>query len=158
MIKHLTEKPDYKFILSNNAITMTFQFFALFLLATLLSGCAEPPYNNLDNSQLKTKLEQSTPIYDIRRPEEWLQTGVVENSQLLTFADAGGRVKPSFLARFTATVGKDDPIILICHTGNRTDSLARHLVEQMGYTQVYNVRHGISRWIREDRPVTRITL
>jgi len=135
---------------------MIIRLFGIFLLATVLLGCTEPPYNNLDNEQLKTKLEQNIPIYDIRRPDEWRQTGVVENSQLLTFVDGNGRVKPDFLAKFTAAVGKDDPVILICRTGNRTDSLARHLVEQMDYTRVYNVRHGISRWIRESRPVTRL--
>ena len=132
---------------------MTIRLFGLFLLATVLSGCAEPPYNNLDNQQLKAKLKQGTPLYDIRRVDEWRQTGVVENSQLLTFVDASGRLKPDFFTKFTAAVGQHDPVILICRTGNRTDSLARHLVEQMGYTQVYNVRHGISRWIREKRPV-----
>lgn len=121
-----------------------------------LSGCAEPPYNNLDNEQLKAMLEQGTPIYDIRRPEEWQQTGVVAGSQLLTFVDNGGRVLPDFMHRFTSAVGKDDPVVLICHTGNRTSTLARHLVEHMGYTQVSNVRDGITRWIRDDRPVTRL--
>lgn len=132
---------------------MIFRLFGLFLLAITLSACAEPPYNNLDNEQLKTMLEQGTPIYDIRRKEEWRQTGVVETSQLLTFVDAGGRVLPDFLPHFTAAVHKDDPVILICRTGNRTDALARHLVEQMGYTQVYNVRDGITRWISDNRSV-----
>jgi len=121
-----------------------------------LSGCAEPPYYNLDNEQLQTMLEQGTPIYDIRRPEEWHQTGVVADSQLLTFVDDGGRVLPDFMPRFTTAVGKDEPVVLICRTGNRTSTLARHLVEKMGYTQVYNVRDGIARWIRDDRPVTRL--
>lgn len=135
---------------------MLFRSFGLALLVVALPGCAEPPYINLDNEQLKAMLEQGTPIYDIRRPEEWRQTGVVADSQLLTFVDDGGRVLPDFIHRFTSAVGKDDPVILICRTGNRTSTLARHLVEQMGYTQVYNVRDGITRWIRDDRPVTRL--
>lgn len=135
---------------------MIIRLIGLFWLAMVLSGCAEPPYNNLDNEQLIIKLKQNIPLYDIRRPDEWSQTGVVENSQLLTFVDGSGRLKPDFFKHFTATVGKHDPVILICRTGNRTDTLARHLVEQMGYTQVYNVRHGISRWIGENRPVTRL--
>lgn len=139
---------------------MTIRLLGLFILATItitvLSGCAEPPYNNLDNEQLKTKLEQNIPLYDIRRPDEWSQTGVVENSLLLTFVDNRGRLKPDFVDKFTAAVDKNDPVILICRTGSRTDSLARLLVEQLGYTQVYNVRHGISRWIREKRPVARL--
>ncbi len=135
---------------------MIARIFGLALLVITLSGCAEPPYNNLDSAQLKTLLEQGTPLYDIRRPEEWRQTGVVADSQLLTFEDAGGRLLPDFLSRFTAAVGKDDPVILICRTGSRTATLARYLVEKLGYTQIYNVRDGISRWIGEDRPVTRL--
>ncbi len=127
-----------------------------FFLLLALSSCAEPPYNNLDNAQLKTLIEQGVPIFDIRRTDEWRQTGVIEGSQLITFVDGGGRVMPDFLERFTSVAGKDDPVILICRTGNRTSSLARHLVEQLDYTQVYNVRHGITRWIRDGNAVQRV--
>ena len=129
---------------------------AVFLLLTVLSACSEPPYGNLDNPQLQLMLEDNVPLYDIRRPEEWRQTGVIEGSQLLTFVDAGGRVQADFLNRFTAAVGKDDTVILICRTGSRTSTLARYLVEQMGYTQVFNVRHGITRWISDDRPIKKL--
>lgn len=100
-------------------------------------------------------IEQGVPIFDIRRPEEWQQTGVIEGSQLLTFLDGGGRVRPDFLARFTQAVGKDKPVILICRTGNRSSTLAHHLVEQMGFTKVNNVRNGINRWISDGHAVTR---
>ena len=135
---------------------MISRIFVLTLLVAALSACAEPPYINLNNEQLKTMLQQGAPIYDIRRPEEWQQTGVVADSQLLTFVDGGGRMLPDFMHRFTSAVGKDDPVILICRTGSRTSTLARHLVEHMGYTQVYNVRDGITRWIRDGQPVTRL--
>ena len=121
-----------------------------------MSACAEPPYNNLDNKQLKTMLDKNVPIFDVRRPDEWKQTGVVEGSQLLTFVDGRGQIKADFLARFTAKVGKDDPVILICRTGNRTSTLARHLVENMGFTQVYNVRNGITQWIRDGQQTMRL--
>lgn len=130
-----------------------FHYSPFFLLIIVLSACSELPYNNLDNKQLKTMLEQSVPIYDVRRPDEWRQTGIIEGSQLLTFVDARGQIKSDFLSRFTSAVGKNDPVILICRTGNRTSQLARHLVEKMGFTQVYNVRNGITRWISEDQPI-----
>lgn len=98
-------------------------------------------------------LKKNVPIFDVRRPNEWRQTGIVEGSKLLTFVDSSGRIKADFLSRFSAVVNKDDPVILICRTGNRTSTLARMLVEQMGFTQVYNVRNGISQWIKEKRPV-----
>jgi len=126
------------------------------MLVIALSGCTEPPYSNLDNGQLETMLEQGVPIYDIRRPEEWRQTGVVEGSQLLTFVDANGRVQPDFLNRFTGTVGKDDPVILICRTGNRTSTLASYLAKQLGYTRIFNVRNGITQWISDGQPTMRL--
>ncbi len=50
---------------------MITRLFGLALLMITLSGCAEPPYNNLDNEQLKTLLEQGTALYDIRRADDW---------------------------------------------------------------------------------------
>ena len=126
------------------------------LLVIGLSACSEPPYTNVDKARLQMMLEQKIPIYDVRRPEEWRQTGVIEGSELLTFVDASGRLMPGFLGRLTADIGKHDPVILICRTGSRTATLARYLVEDMGYTQVFNVRHGITRWISDDRPVKRL--
>ena len=52
-------------------------------------------------------------------------------------------------------MGNDDPVVLICRTGNRTDALARELIEKMGYTQIYNVRDGITRWIGDNNPVVK---
>lgn len=134
---------------------MIARLFAIVLFTLSLGACAEPPYANVDNGKLKELLAQGMPLYDIRRVEEWSQTGVVEGSRKLTFVDAAGRVNPEFLPHFTAEVGKNEPVILICRSGNRTDALARHLVEKLGYTQVYNVRHGISRWLSEGNPVAR---
>lgn len=134
---------------------MLIRLLGLACAALLLTGCAEPPYTNLDNQGLVRLLQQSVPVIDIRRPEEWRETGVVEGSLGMTFVDATGRVMPNFLETFSATVGKDQPVVLICRTGNRTDVLARHLVEHLGYSQVYNVRDGIMGWLRERRPVSR---
>ena len=57
--------------------------------------------------------------------------------------------------RLTAEVGKDDPVVLICRTGNRTNTLARELMEKQGYTRVYNVRRSITRWISDKHPVVK---
>lgn len=133
------------------------RIFAVLVLLLGLTACAEDIlYENLDNQQLNTLLEQGVPIFDIRRPEEWKQTGIVEGSQMLTFVDRSGRLKPDFLPVFTKAVAKDQPVILICRTGNRTSALARHLSTELGYTQIYNVRNGITSWIREGHPVKRI--
>lgn len=102
---------------------------------------------------MKTLQAQGIPVYDVRRPEEWKQTGVVEGSERLTFVDANGKVTPDFVEKFTQAVGKNDPVILICRTGSRTNALAGALAKQLGYTKVYNVKNGITRWISEGLPV-----
>lgn len=130
--------------------------FSVLLSMVLLFSFNEPPYSNVGNDQLQPMLENDVPIYDVRRPDEWHQTGIIEGSQLLTYVGADGRVQANFLNRFTADIGKDDPVILICRTGSRTSKLSYYLVEELGYTNVFNVEHGITRWIRENRPVQNI--
>lgn len=135
------------------------RLFSILLLAGFISGitaCNNTPYTNVDNDELQGLMEQGIPLYDIRRPDEWRSTGVIKGSNRLTFIDGRGQLSPTFLSSFTSKVGKDEPVILICRTGNRTDALARHLVDKLGYTRVYNVRNGITRWISDKRPVTRI--
>ena len=125
------------------------------LLVLGVGACAEPPYTNIGNEELKALLVQGVPLYDIRLPEEWRETGVLEGSRQVTFLDARGRVLPDFVPRFTAATGRQEPVILICRTGNRTEVLARYLVEKLGYTRVYNVRDGITGWLRDNNPVVR---
>lgn len=127
----------------------------IFLLIFPLGVFAAPPYTHIDNAQMKALQAQGVPLYDIRRPDEWLHTGVVDGSRLLTFVDTKGRPMPDFLSRFTAEVGKNDQVILICRVGNRSEALAKLLVEKLGYTQIYNVRQGITQWVVETNPVVR---
>jgi rhodanese-related sulfurtransferase len=148
-------KSPFSDLLKAETNAMNLRFLAPLLLLLPLSACGEPPYTNIDNQQLKSLQATGIPVYDIRRADEWQQTGVVEGSKRLTFVDDKGRVAPDFVEKFTKAVGKNDPVILICRTGNRTDTLSRALVEQLGYTKVYNVKNGITRWISEGLPVVR---
>lgn len=134
---------------------MNLRKLALLAIFLPLSAYASTPYTNIDNQELKALQAKGVLVYDVRRAEEWQQTGIVEGSQRLTFVDDKGRVMPDFVTKFTQAVGKHDPVILICRTGSRTDTLSRALVEQLGYTKVYNVKHGITRWVSEGLPVVR---
>jgi len=134
---------------------MLLRSFAILLVLLTLGGCGKPPYDNVDNAGLKSLLAQGVPVYDIRRPEEWRQTGVIEGSRKLTFVDAGGRPHSDFFPTITREVRRDQPVIVICRTGNRTNALARELMGKHGYTRVYNVRNGIAGWIGEGNPVVK---
>ncbi|MEG3639660.1 rhodanese-like domain-containing protein [Magnetococcus sp. PR-3] len=127
----------------------------LLAFVVLLSGCSEPPYTNVDNAKLQQLVDQGVPLYDIRRPEEWRQTGIVKGSKLLSFVTQGGQVYPDFFPRFTQETKPEKPVVLICRTGNRSAYLAKYLIEKMGYTTVYNVAAGITLWRKQGLPVVR---
>ena len=134
--------------------TLRLVLIALALGSAIALIFRELPYKNIGNDELQLMLNDNIPIYDVRRPDEWKQTGVIEDSRLLTFTDAGGRIKPNFLSHFTTEINKDDAVILICRTGSRTSKLARYLADELGYTNIFNVDDGITQWIREKRPIS----
>ncbi|MES2000218.1 MAG: rhodanese-like domain-containing protein [Pseudomonadota bacterium] len=123
------------------------------LFLPTLGGCAEPPYTSVNNTELKALLAQGVPIYDIRRPDEWRQTGVVQGSQKLTLVDEGSHVDPEFYTTLTKRVRRDQPDIVICRSGRRSSTLVRELMERQGYTHVYNVKQGVTGWITQANSV-----
>lgn len=135
------------------ANTMNSRLIAFSLLLLPLQVFATTPYTNIDSLELKNLQAQGIPVYDIRRAEEWSQTGVLAGSHKLTFVDATGKLMPDFVDKFTKAVGKNEPVILICRTGNRTEVLSRALIQQLGYARVYNVKDGITHWISDGLPV-----
>jgi len=114
---------------------------AIWLATSLIP---DPPYERLDNADLERMVQEGAMVIDIRRPEEWRETGVIEGSYLVTAFDEQGRMTREFPTLFGALTDPQQPVVLICRTGNRTDALARMLVEQAGYEQVYNVTNGIT--------------
>jgi rhodanese-related sulfurtransferase len=84
-------------------------------------------------------------VIDIRENEE-LRAGHLPNA---IFIPRG------FLElRIEATVPeRDQAICLYCGGGNRSALAARSL-QEMGYSKVFSLKGGVSRWIRENRPVS----
>jgi rhodanese-related sulfurtransferase len=128
---------------------------SILLILLTLTACSKPPYTEVDNNHLKTLISKGVPLYDIRRPDEWKQTGVIKESRLLTFIDEKGKLAENFLPTFSKTIAKNSPVAIICRTGNRSGVLARHLMEKMGYTTVYNVTDGMVSWLKEKNSVVR---
>lgn len=112
-------------------------------------------YSNISNAKLQQLLDNNVLLIDIRRKEEWQQTGIVKGSKTITFFDKTGRVNNDFVPKFTAFAKPDQPVILICRTGNRTKAASEALVKHLGYKNVMNVTDGITRWIAEKRPVVK---
>lgn len=103
---------------------------------------------DIDNAALKRLRANGAVLVDIRRPDEWRETGIIEGSRLITlFIDERGSVNPGFMPSFSKAVTPDDPVIIVCRTGSRSTVLADALARQVGYAKVYNLRHGIVGWI-----------
>ena len=121
---------------------------------TLLS-ILPPKYSNVDPVAVKKLLAKGSKIIDLRRQEEWEQTGVLEGSHKLTAFDNRGGFIRSFPSEFRKVANRDDTVILICRSGNRSSVIANMLVEQAGYSKVYNLAGGILKWIENGNAVVR---
>jgi len=89
-------------------------------------------------------------LVDIRRPEEWRTTGVIEGSHLLTFhkEDIAG-----WLSALTKLASPEDDLVLICRTGTRTGIILDFLYGQTPYQQARHLDGGMLDWIDHDLPV-----
>jgi len=115
-----------------------------------------PNYSNIGNHELKAMLARGVVLIDLRRDDEWRKTGIVEGSKLITAFNKRGKFQRDFLDKFRRHVtAKDQEVILICRTGNRNSVISQALTNQAGYTKIYNVQHGISRWIKDGNPVVK---
>lgn len=85
-------------------------------------------------------------LVDIRRPEEWVQTGVLPNAVLLTYEHFDS--PDAFLAALAPHLDPDRPVALICRTGNRTNLAARALAPKLGQP-VIDIQGGMFRLLRD---------
>ena len=128
----------------------------LILLLAALLACGTPiraEVTFVDSAALERLMQRGVPVIDIRTPEEWRETGIIEGSRLLTFFDVQGRYDArAWLSELAAIATPDEPFALICHSGGRSALVSRFLDAQLGYRRVYDVPGGIERWVAEDRP------
>ena len=127
--------------------------FSLFL-ATVAPAFAEVVH--IDNAELRKLIRQGVSVVDIRTAPEWTETGVIKGSHLLTFFDDKGRYDAAaWLEQVRKIAGPEQPIVVICRSGNRTLPVSRLLDQAAKYRTVYNVRAGIREWIKAGLPVAK---
>ncbi|AWD22756.1 rhodanese-like domain-containing protein [Fuscovulum blasticum] len=61
-------------------------------------------------------------VVDIRTPEEWAETGVIDGAKLVTFTDAD-----SFLAAIGPEIADGRDLVLVCRSGRRSGIAAEAL-------------------------------
>ncbi len=84
-------------------------------------------------------------IIDVREVEEF-QISHLQNAINLETGDSVSRLVEN------SGLNKDTPIIVYCSVGYRSAAVASEL-EQLGYTQVLNLRHSIFEWANKGYPM-----
>jgi rhodanese-related sulfurtransferase len=130
---------------------------ALILLS--ISACSRDagPTLTAPEAHAQAQAGQLT-LIDIRRPDEWRQTGVADGAIRINMIHPQG--VPGFVRQVGAELDgqRDTPIGLICRTGNRTTHMQQALREA-GFTRVYNIKEGMvgssagPGWIARGLPV-----
>lgn len=123
--------------------TLTFEVELMDISTPVTLGQATP-------EDLLQAQADGTVIIDIRREEEWIETGIIKGAETITAFTSTGQLHRDFQEKFTAAVPSPDTAVLIyCRTGNRTDSLGNALIEQLGFTDVTHLSTGIVGWSKQ---------
>ena len=128
-------------------------------MALTLAACSTESGPTLSAPEAfeKAKAGELT-LIDIRRPDEWRQTGVAEGAVRVNMVHPQG--VQGFVRQISAEVSgqRDAPIGLICRTGNRTTHMQKAL-QEAGFTNVYHIPEGMvgsgagPGWIARGLPV-----
>jgi len=110
---------------------------------------------NLNVREVSQQSEQGALVIDIRTAQEWQQTGLIPNSQPLSFFDKNGKSNPKqWLADLEKL--KSNPkqkVILVCRSGNRSGKVGRYLTQQLDMPNISHLSNGIGGWLRAKRPM-----
>jgi rhodanese-related sulfurtransferase len=128
---------------------------AMAMVAIPAAAQSGPPSVSVREAHERAKAGRSI-LVDIRRPEEWADTGVPLGAVKLDMTS------PAFEARLAALRAENPgkPIDLICRTANRTRAVQEALIKR-GWREVVNVRGGLlgnpgnPGWLDEKLPVGR---
>ena len=120
----------------------------------LIAVTIPPKLAGASPTELKAAQKKGVVVIDIRRAEEWAETGIIEGAHTITAFTQSGQLHPEFQIKFNAIVPTPDtPIMLYCRTGNRTGIIGNALVSQLGYSDVTHLTDGIVGWTASGAPV-----
>ena len=124
----------------------------IFLMISSMSLFAE--IVEVNNDKIDRLIKVGVPLVDIRTIREWYETGVIDQSNLLTFFDKYGNSKvEEWITKFEKIAGRKDPVIIICRSGRRSRVVANYLVQKENYLTVYHATNGIKSWIESNNKI-----
>ena len=119
---------------------------------TLFSQLTFADIQKVNTSNLKNLILDGVPIIDIRTPKEWIETGIIEGSHLITFFNKKGEVNlGQWLFEFDKIADKQKPFILICRSGRRTGVVSKYLDKNFDFFKIYDATDGINGWKKSNK-------
>ena len=102
----------------------------------------------VNNEKIKILLESSVPLIDIRTEGEWNETGVINNSHLLTFFDKDGNYDfKKWMIEVGEIANENGPVIIICRSGRRSRIVSNMIIKENSEYLIYHATNGIKSWI-----------
>ena len=128
---------------------MNIRFHIKIIVGFLIVKFAFAEVIDVNNEEMIKLSNTNIPIVDVRRSAEWVQTGVIPNSILLTFFDEEGNYNfDEWFEKLQLEISVTDPIILICRSGKRSKVVA-NMIDEKFNTIIYNAQSGINSWINK---------
>ena len=130
-----------------------------YLLTVLALMLALPALaKDLSPTELMTYQSNGVVIVDIRRAEEWKDTGIINGAKTITAFTKSGSLHPDFQTDFTKLVSEPDtPFVLYCRSGRRTGILRDALETSMGFTKAMHLLGGIVGWKKDGKNLVNFT-
>ena len=126
---------------------MNIRFYIKIIVGLLIVKFAFAEVIDVNDQEMIKLSNANIPIVDVRRNSEWIQTGVIPNSILLTFFDEEGNYNfDEWYEKLQSEINVSDPIILICRSGKRSKVVA-NMIDEKFNTIIYNAQSGINSWI-----------
>ena len=128
---------------------MNIRFYIKIIVGLLIVKFAFAEVIDVNDEEMIKLSNTNIPIVDVRRSSEWVQTGVIPNSILLTFFDEEGNYNfDEWFEKLQLEISVTDPIILICRSGKRSKVVA-NMIDEKFNTIIYNAQSGINSWINK---------
>ena len=128
---------------------MKIKFFAIILIFLLNSVQLFAEIYEVNNEKIKMLLESSVPVIDIRTEGEWLETGVINSSHLMTFFDKDGNYDyKKWMSELGKIADENGPGIVICRSGRRSRIVSNMMIKENSEYLIYHATNGIKSWIK----------
>ena len=102
----------------------------------------------VNNEKIKMLLGNNVPLIDIRTEGEWNETGIINNSYLLTFFDNEGNYDfKKWMIEVGEIADENGPVIIMCRSGRRSRIVSNMIIKENNEYLIYHATNGIKSWI-----------